>query len=349
MNNDLLFTQLLDDPTFRQWVYRPTPADEQHWTLWFEQHPDARPTVDLARHYLLGVRGNLPALPDPELSDRIDQLLAQTEEAETPVIPLHSPTRWRWWVAAASVVLVLLGYAGYQFSQNIPTEVVYERVRVANNGPQTRLITLGDGSTVLLQPHSQLDYERPFRPDVRQVWLSGEAFFEVTKNPRQPFRIQADKHFATQVLGTSFRIRAFPNEPAGLVAVKTGRVAVFQNRSFGKTPNAVLTARQQAVVRADGPTVEPTPNQPTLAIEQQSFAFEAVPLREVARTLETAYGVRISLSPALAECRLTALLGDEPLPQKLRMITTALGATYQMQDTQIQISGPGCNPSEPNQ
>jgi transmembrane sensor len=351
--------QLLDDPAFRRWVYTPTAADEAHWQAWQAQYPAAKPTVALARHYLLEVRGNVPILPEAELSDRVAQLMAEADDV--PVVALNSRSRphWRWWYAAASVALAVLGYVGFRYGY-VPekatlTTVAIQRLVVVNEGSQPRFVSLGDGSTVVLQPNSRLSYEQPFRPDSRRVWLTGEAFFEVTKNPKQPFRVQADRHFTTEVLGTSFRIRAFTNEPTGLVAVKTGRVAVFsQSGAPGNVPNAVLTARQQAVVArnvpglagsADSPTIETTVLQPVLPIERQAFRFANVPLRQVMNDLEAAYGVRISYDPTLANCTLTATLGDEPLPQKLRMLCAAIDATYQIDGQTVRLDGPGCSPA----
>lgn len=334
---------LLDDPTFRRWVYAPTEADEQHWQTWLRQHPDQRPLVETARHLLLNVRGNLPELSDHELTGRVTQLLAQADDTPVRVWPLRP--RWGWYAAAAAVVALLLTWVGMRWGlpgqADRETGAAIRRVMVVNETGQPRLVALSDGSSVILQTGSRLTYEQPFRPDSRRVWLTGEAFFEVTKKPHHPFRVQAGQRFATQVMGTSFRVRAYSNEPSGLIVVKTGRVAVFRDSTFARSPEVVLTARQQTTVRAEQ-RVTPVAATLSLPIERQSFQFTATPLPQVVHDLETAYGVTINLSPNLANCTLTASLGDEPLPQKLHMLTAAIDATYQIDGQQVKLEGAGC-------
>ncbi len=60
----------------------------------------------------------------------------------------------------------------------------------------------------------------------RDVYLSGEAFFEVTKNPDRPFRVFANE-IVTKVLGTSFTVRSFENDTTIQVIVRTGKVTVY--------------------------------------------------------------------------------------------------------------------------
>lgn len=340
---------LLNDPAFRRWVYAPTDDADQYWSAWLSQHPERRAAVETARHLLLDVRGKVPRLSDEELDGRIAALLTQTEERPRPIVRL-----WTRYARYAAVVLALLGSVVlWQLARRARTPTAAEssvavdirRVAVKNEGTRPRLITLGDGSSVLLQAGSRLVYESPFRPDTRRVWLSGEAFFEVTKNPRRPFRVRAANRFTTEVRGTSFRIRAYADGTPALVVVKTGRVAVYQSAVPNRPPEAVLAARQQVLVPADRTPLRPdsTAVAPAFAIERQSFVFQARPLREVVAVLEAAYGVSITLSPALANCSLTAALGDEPLPEKLRLLSAALDATYQFTGTQIRLDGPGCS------
>src|SRR5690606_5880596 len=92
----------------------------------------------------------------------------------------------------------------------------------------------------------------------REVNLTGEAFFEVTKNPDQPFFVYANELIA-KVHGTSFSIKAGENEANILVAVKTGKVSVFTrsdvNAAEYKTNKdltaLLLTPNQQATFERD--------------------------------------------------------------------------------------------------
>ena len=140
---------------------------------------------------------------------------------------------FRWGAAllvAASLALLFL------FHFSTPTEyVVFEATQVAqvvsmetNNGIHTlkiprgmnQQLTLTDGTQVWLNAESTLEYPETFegKPN-REVYLKGEAYFEVTKNASQPFRVKTDA-LETLVLGTSFNVRAYSKEDTQVTLVE---------------------------------------------------------------------------------------------------------------------------------
>ena len=140
---------------------------------------------------------------------------------------------FRWGAAllvAASLALLFL------FHFSTPTEyVVFEATQVAqvvsmetNNGIHTlkiprgmnQQLTLTDGTKVWLNAESTLEYPETFegKPN-REVYLKGEAYFEVTKNASQPFRVKTDA-LETLVLGTSFNVRAYSKEDTQVTLVE---------------------------------------------------------------------------------------------------------------------------------
>ena len=84
-----------------------------------------------------------------------------------------------------------------------------------------------DESTVELAANSRIAYANNFdSAGTRDVYLSGEAFFKVTKNPCRPFRVFANE-IVTKVLGTSFSVRSFEKDTVIQVTVRTGKVSVY--------------------------------------------------------------------------------------------------------------------------
>ena len=75
-------------------------------------------------------------------------------------------------------------------------------------GDEQVLVALNDGSRVTLNNNAELRYPEKFRGDKREVLLSGEAFFEVERNPEKPFTINIEDMAIVEVLGTSFNIRS---------------------------------------------------------------------------------------------------------------------------------------------
>ncbi|MCW3125858.1 MAG: hypothetical protein JWO03_1516 [Bacteroidetes bacterium] len=130
------------------------------------------------------------------------------------VVPMN---RFRIWALAASLLLILgIGYVMYQMNR----EPKWNNVATAN---ETKKVQLPDGSVIWLNSNSELAYKDKFG-DNRDVKLTGEAFFEVAKDPEHPFTI-ASGGTVTQVLGTSFNVRAYTAENKVEVSVATGRVS----------------------------------------------------------------------------------------------------------------------------
>jgi transmembrane sensor len=71
--------------------------------------------------------------------------------------------------------------------------------------------TLPDGTTVVLNKKSKLSYPVEFTGSTREVFLTGEAFFDVAHNPSKPFKVHTGV-FVTKVLGTAFSIKAYPGD-----------------------------------------------------------------------------------------------------------------------------------------
>ena len=96
---------------------------------------------------------------------------------------------------------------------------------VSTPAATTTLVTLSDGTRVMLNANSTLEYPASFDDaEVREVRLKGEAHFEVTKNPHRPFVVKAGE-MQTQVLGTIFDVKAYRKD-ASKVTLMQGKVKV---------------------------------------------------------------------------------------------------------------------------
>ena len=90
------------------------------------------------------------------------------------------------------------------------------------------VVALEDSSKVFLDPGAELRFAEHFTSHKREVYLNGEAFFEVTENPNRPFFVNAGQ-ITTKVLGTSFRVKAPRSGSEVEVSVKTGKVSVYES------------------------------------------------------------------------------------------------------------------------
>jgi len=154
--------------------------------------------------------------------------------------------------AAAAVIFILFGGGILFFTQNNSfNRSEYGIMADANTFFQTsdtqiKQITLPDGSKIHLNRGTKVSYtSTAFNRKLREVWLSGEAFFDVAKNADKPFIIHSGD-MTTTVRGTSFNVKAYPQLGENVVSVRTGKVEIAtQNKVL-----ALLTPGKQITYNA---------------------------------------------------------------------------------------------------
>jgi transmembrane sensor len=340
------------DESFQQWV---TKADSDHhgfWEQYLEEHPYQTDKILAARMLVLELTENKQNAADSGLVDAIwDNVRGRTETQ-----PMRLWQRLVSWRVAASVTVILVGTVTAfwlrQFNQDassLPVSAISsERKMVEKVNSEDKIveIKLEDGSVVRLSRNSRLTFPEHFDTTERIVYLEGEAFFDVRKNPKSPFLIFANKT-VTKVIGTSFKITAYDNEPKVVVAVQTGKVSVFERGDFEKNrqnpqiAGVVLNANQKVEFSKDGQKFNKTlVEKPHLleAAVTADFDFDNTPLAAVFAKLETAYGVEIIYDNELVSNRsLKVSLADESLFEKLDVICQTMGMSYQTVDAKIII------------
>ena len=273
----------------------------------------------------------------------------------------------RFWInprwAAAALVFLLLGIGWYTIrvaspatttrpTADTPTQTLFTEQLNTTTGPVA--IRLIDGSRVTLQPGSKIRYPVAFAAHRRDVTLVGDAFFDVRRNPTQPFYVYT-RDVVTRVLGTSFRVKALASERDVTVAVRTGRVSVYSPKliSEGKskpdpeTHGVVLTPNQQVwYLSQQQRLIKTLVKRPVILLpkeEQLAFTFRNASVADILKAIEKTYGVEIVYDEELMRhCAITTSLNQEDLYDKLTIICKLLGATYKVIDAQIVITGPGC-------
>ncbi|TDB62336.1 FecR family protein [Arundinibacter roseus] len=348
------------DDYFKEWVCEPTPETQAFWQAFLAGYPERYYQVEEARRLVIGLNGIDRAAAVPEW--QVNRLWSRIEES---IATLEAPYRQQLWrrdyvlQLAAAVVLLLgtgWGYYVWQEQEKASDSPVAEQStspvweEAVNEANKTMTIQLSDGSTVRLEKNSHLRYPKDFEGTERQVYLTGDAFFEIQKNPNRPFLVYANG-LITKVLGTSFYIHAHQEAPDVTVSVRSGRVSVYADvpnpKADPEAGGVVLTPNQKAIFqRKDASISKSLVEKPILLMERapaQLFAFESASARQVFDALEKAYGVEVLFDEELMkECQLTLNLTHENLYQKLEVICKVLGAEYKLIDGQIIIYSRGC-------
>jgi transmembrane sensor len=344
--NQFHVEDFVQDPYFRQWVLGELPKNDSFWDIWVQANPEKKEVLDEARTLIIALQIEESPLATHEIQYKIEQIFEATTQKRA--MPFYQN---RWFRAAAMLVLVSSASLWIYRNLKSPLQPVVISTQTENESPKPMTIALSDGSKVTVEHGSKLRVDKNFGKTNRTVYLVGEAFFEVERNPEKPFLVVTD-NLVTKVLGTSFRIKAYQKDPNISVSVRTGKVTVFkQNADSGITIPAeqmVLMPNQQAVfLKSEAKLVKTLVEKPVLLVnntaETKLFEFEETPITSVFSTLEKAYGVKIDFDAELLKnCNLTASLANEPLYEKLDLICETIEAHYEIADGQVVVFAKGC-------
>ncbi|WP_324676283.1 FecR family protein [Hymenobacter sp. GOD-10R] len=302
----------------------------------------------------------LPVQNQEAIEDAIWHRMEQARSATTPKMQVVQRPVSFWqtpqlqWAAILTLFALSLGVwfgltKRFHPAHNIAASAS-NWTRHTNTTQQVQAFQLPDGSRITLNPGSSLRYASAFAGPRREVYLEGEAFFKVSKNPRRPFLVFT-KQVVTTVLGTSFRVKAYSDSKEASVAVREGKVAVQarEDARLDVTPakpaanGVLLLPNQQAVYSIANHHLQKGLVEKPAVLAPQTFEFEERPVMEVLSALEKAYGVEMAYDKVkLAGCTVSIAFYNEPLFEKLDLLCKSLGASYTLAGTQVVIHSNGC-------
>lgn len=286
-----------------------------------------------------GINADDPILRQ-NLNARLKAILTVPEFTPAPVHRIYS---WKW-IAAAGILLLAFISIYRLVTPGIPgkTSLSANETLVAPSlTVYTRYITLPDGSSVVLHAGSKLEYPNKFTGETREVTLSGEAYFDVSHNPVQPFIIHTGK-IKTTVLGTAFNIKS--DEKQVTVSVTRGKVRVEDETKV----LAVLTPDQQVQYNVtDAVIARHTINANSVVTDwtKEDMVFNSVTFEEIGKILSQRYGVPVLFeNTGLAKCKIRASFsGTETLDHVAGVLSAIRNGSFeQLPDGTIVFSGEGC-------
>jgi hypothetical protein len=216
-----------------------------------------------------------------------------------------------------------------------PTDVAHE-------------VLLVDGSKVILQPGATIRHAAFLHPDKREVYLEGNAFFDIAKDASRPFYVYT-KDLVVRVLGTSFHVTTNKDNGDVTVLVQSGKIAVSQ-KSNPARKQLILVSNQKVLYRGQTQDLVQGDEVPGKVAEYRPpatapipFNFDETPVAEIFHSLESAYGIPVHFDPkTFATCTVTTSLADETFEEKLKIICEAISASYKIEGNQVFIDGKGC-------
>jgi len=321
-----------------------TEEEARRLADWQQERPENHTTVEQAKEMWQRSK-DTEITYEPDVEEgwqrfvfRLEQDASEWENPRlAPEVPDSKSRKLVWWTGGIAASLALLITIGFLW-QNTASETDWEEFATAEG--EKLLLTLPDSSQVWLNSLSTLRYATNFNVDNRTVYLEGEAFFEVKKAEGRRFTIFSGPA-KTEVIGTSFNLRAYAEQPVA-VQVVSGRVAF----SPANRDDAVFLEPGEEAVLTEA--VEPVRKQEISdanfrAWQNNVLNFENISLAQIARQMEEQYGITIELADAtLANCRYTAMFEDASLDDVLTTLSIIGDLSYQQQGNHYALSGPGC-------
>ena len=226
-----------------------------------------------------------------------------------------------------------------------------------NIGSRTN-ITLPDSTKVWLNAGSHIHYGKDFGTVVREVELTGEAFFDVAPNPAHPFVIHTKK-VDVRVLGTSFNLKSYPSDKTTEATLIRGSIEIsIRNRTGDKI---ILKPNEKLVVNNDDSLLKITPRRKELrpgallviskpTYEQHSGAiietswvdnkliFQDEEFVDLAKQMERWYGISIRFdNPRMEDFRFTGSFEKETIRQALDALKLTARFDYSIDGDQVTI------------
>jgi transmembrane sensor len=258
------------------------------------------------------------------------------------VVTMQPRILWRNIAAVAAVIALFFAvYLEWPAKQNKVAPVKLTKLIVPVN--QRSWISLADGSEIQANSGSELKYPKVFNGKTREVYLSGEAYFDIKHDASKPFIIHTGKVITT-VLGTAFNIKEDNQLHAVIVTVTRGKVSVAN----GNEPLGTITLNQQISFNVINHHYiqKNVDAKQVIAWQQSDLHFADITFANAVEQLHQRFKVKISFAnEKVKNCRFTGTaLKAEKLDNVLKVICAFNNATYQTKaDGSIIIDGPGCN------
>lgn len=317
----------------------------KEWYASFEQEPNHIDTLNTAAQQEL----------EAKIYNRIVDNIGVAVDDETPVKAIDNRNIGFWYkIAGAAAVLLIAATAGLLYNKVTKTESVagsdvQQVIAVTNNSNHIYKSILPDNSVVWLSPHATLKYPKVFDSKARMVSMSGECFFEVTKNPNRPFIITSHT-IITKVWGTSFLVRDNKASRSADVCVVTGKVSVSIKKKSNSNllsinkDEVMLYPQQKVTYLADAQVLKPesTKNNPELKIwKHANLYFDNKPLKDIVPILNATYNAHIKVgNEKLNHYLLNADFSGLNLPDVLEALSKALNIDYSFINNTIELNQP---------
>jgi ferric-dicitrate binding protein FerR (iron transport regulator) len=214
-HQQLTVTELLKDESFINFCRRQNERDVQYWQKFIADNPEKKPLIEEAIHEYSIL---FTSLANADLEEQMQKLRLKLDAGvaseAAPVVSLHTTgrsffRRFRFAISAAAILLLAAGY--FLWKQPTPPPAIAKQTEYASKQGERKSFQLPDGTQVSLNAGSTITIGDAYGQATRDVYLKGEAFFEVQHNKQVPFIVHTND-MDVKALGTAFNVRSYHGE-----------------------------------------------------------------------------------------------------------------------------------------
>lgn len=266
--------------------------------------------------------------------------------------------KWAWAIGAAACVIVVLGIF-YQSRQSVTSQKAVETIAstadpVQSKAGELKTLELPDHSTITLNMGSSLKLSEGFAHTNRDVYLEGEAFFDVTHNKNLPFVVHV-KDYKVKVLGTRFNVKAYKNDRLSETSLLEGSVQIIVNKNGKDEVYRTLEVNQKFTTKADSSTLTAIAKDIVGEVVPLSYydekqavetawtkdllIFEGRSMDEIKNILERKFGVTITISDKkVQQYMYSANFTNESIDEILKALQLSYPFSYKKEGNTITIN-----------
>ncbi len=241
--------------------------------------------------------------------------------------------RWIWQVAVAAVLLIIIGGSAVKYFLDANKFEPHYFTTEAPKGERSKLV-LPDGTKVLLNAGSKLNYSNEFNNSNRKVELIGEGYFEVTKKDGNDFTVHT-RGYDVVVKGTKFDVAAYPSDSVVTTTLMEGKVELnYNNKIIAMSPGETMS------LNVNNGNIRKLSHQPqTNAWVDNRIEYGDITLRQLASILSIQYNVNIHIDNKKLERKSfsISLRNHESIFEIMSVISELTGAKVSYKSKEIYL------------
>jgi ferric-dicitrate binding protein FerR (iron transport regulator) len=318
------------DESFQKWVLDSDEKEDQFWTEWMKNNPERKKEIDKAVSLVQMAGLSADQEANAAYLNTWSTLKANAERSEKE----RQARRLRYAIRAAAIFTGVLAVAAYILWNNLGASGAIEYKTAFG---EVKEFVLEDGSRVTLNSNSQLTCTGDWNnTGGREVYLQGEAFFEVMKTEdKRSFIVRTKEQVEVLVLGTAFNVNTRRGQISVYLQEGSVKVKALSGGVILKPGELAEYDKTEANVKV---TTEAAGAEDRLAWKNNLFVFNDTPLSEVTRDIEDNFGVSVEVADStLNNKRITAKVPRNEMQVLLQVLSATLEVAIEEKDDRLII------------